>query len=1168
MLGLGLAVVMAWGLTSTLAQGAEAAGSGCVLVEKEGKVEVARKGTTAFKAVAVGAALQNGDQLQTGSRSRATLRWSELSVLRVDELTSMEIQPPAKPGGKAQLDLKSGASYFFSREKPEDIQIRTPVASGAIRGTEFNLSVGADGRTEVALLDGEVELSNAQGATTLKSGEKGIVEPGKAPTKTALIDAINVIQWVLYYPAVVDPDELGLSDQEKETFKASLKAYREGDLLGAVNRWPESATAGSDASRTLRAAVSLAAGRVEKAEEDLKALTAETAGAKALREMMAAVKHQTLASLSAPTTGSEWMARSYYLQSRGELMEALKAAREAATKSPQFGAASVRVAELEFGFGHTTAALTALNRGLELSPRNAEGLALKGFVLAAKNKNAEALEAFDQAIAADGALANAWLGRGLVKRRIAGRYFGTLREARDQESRQDLQVAATLEPQRSVLRSYLGKAFTDDHDLAHARKELEMAEKLDPNDPTSWLYLALLNQQDNRINESVDDLEKSKELNKNRSLFRSQLLLDQDQAVRGANLAAIYRDEGMFDRSVQEAARAVNNDYGNYSAHLFLANSFDALRDPKLINLRYETPWFSELLVANLLSPVNGGNLSQNVSQQEYSKLFASDGLGVFSHSEYSSRGDWLESASQYGVFGNSGYSLDAFYRSENGFRVNNDLDQLALAARFKQQLTDKDSLFLQVGYYNAESGDVAQYYNQASASATFRGKEKQEPSLLVGYHHEWSPGSHTLFLGSRFDDTLTLTDPHPSLLYLRTFVLTGQRVLKVTSFASDYRNELEAYSGEVQQIWQNNYFTTVAGARFQAASAETTDKLDGADIFGNPVPIHTSTETDLSRISAYLYQHWQPVESLRLIGGVSYDRLRYPVNIGISPITGEQETEDRVSPKAGFLWTPLPETHVRGFYTRSLGGVFFDSSVRLEPVEVAGFNQAFRSIAPESAIGPAVPGSRFETWGLGVDQSLKSGTYVLAQGEILESDGTRTRGILVNSDTNFPAPDTASSTRQSLKYKEQSVLVAVNQLIGNELSLGARYKLTYADLDGESLDISPSVPNASVLNPQQTATLHQVDLYGIYQCRCGFFGEFDAIWSRQSNSGYGNPGFPGDDFWQYNLYLGYRFLQRRAEARLGLLNIADRDYRLNPLTLYNELPRERMLTVSLKLNF
>src|SRR6185436_14634362 len=115
----------------------------------------------------------------------------------------------------------------------------------------------------------------------------------------------------------------------------------------------------------------------------------------------------------------------------------------------------------------------------------------------------------------------------------------------------------------------------------HARKELSLAQKLDPNDPTSWLYMALLDQQENRINEAVEDLEKSKELNDNRSVFRSRLMLDQDEAVRGANLASMYRDDGMFDRSVQEAARAVNYDYANYSAHLFLANSYDALRDPK-----------------------------------------------------------------------------------------------------------------------------------------------------------------------------------------------------------------------------------------------------------------------------------------------------------------------------------------------------------------------------------------------------------------------------------------------------------------------------------------------------------------------------------------------------------------------------------------------------------
>src|SRR6185436_16136441 len=97
-------------------------------------------------------------------------------------------------------------------------------------------------------------------------------------------------------------------------------------------------------------------------------------------------------------------------------------------------------------------------------------------------------------------------------------------------------------------------------------------------DPTPYLYSALLKQQQNRINEAIRDLETSQDLNKNRSLYRSQLLLDQDSAVRGANLAQIYDDAGMSDVAQREAARAINSDYANYSAHYFLANSFNNLR--------------------------------------------------------------------------------------------------------------------------------------------------------------------------------------------------------------------------------------------------------------------------------------------------------------------------------------------------------------------------------------------------------------------------------------------------------------------------------------------------------------------------------------------------------------------------------------------------------------
>src|SRR5207249_8735215 len=128
-----------------------------------------------------------------------------------------------------------------------------------------------------------------------------------------------------------------------------------------------------------------------------------------------------------------------------------------------------------------------------------------------------------------------------------------------------------------------------------------------------------------------------------------------------------YRDAGMDEVSVREATRAVNADYANYSAHLFLANSYNQLRDPNQINLRYETPWLSEFLVANLLAPVGAGTLSQMVSQQEYSKLFEHDRFGVASSTEYFSRGDWVQSGSQYGNSGKFGYAVDTLYRSENG---------------------------------------------------------------------------------------------------------------------------------------------------------------------------------------------------------------------------------------------------------------------------------------------------------------------------------------------------------------------------------------------------------------------------------------------------------------------------------------------------------------------
>ncbi|HXJ75469.1 MAG TPA: TonB-dependent receptor, partial [Candidatus Dormibacteraeota bacterium] len=966
-----------------------------MLLTVEGKVEVAPNGTLDWQPARTNQVLHPGDRLRTGLRSRASLQWSGLSVLRVNALTTMQIQPPPRPGGTPALELNSGASYLFSRERPGEIQFRTPLASGAIRGTEFQLAVGDDGRTTLSLLDGAVAMTAGAQTEQVNSGEELLVEPGRPPAKTALLNARRVIQWVLYYPAIVDPAELGLSSAEQTALQESLQAYRDGDLPQALARYPADRQPGSDAERLWRAALLLAAGQVDSALAGLPEAGRLGPVTRALQEMVETVRGEELdpATAPAPRTTSEWMARSYLWQAHSRLDEALAAARAAQEQSPQFGPAWVRVAELEFGFGRVPQAQAALDRGLALSPRHAQGLALRGFLLAAANRNTEALGAFEQAIAIDGALGNAWLGRGLIK----------MRRGRVLEGRQDLQVAAALEPQRGVLRSYLGKAFAHTGEPERAEKELRLARHLDPGDPTSSFYAALLLEQQNRVNEAVQALEHSKELNDNRSLFRSSLLLDQDRSMRSANLAVIYRDAGLLDYSAQEAARAVNDDYANGSAHLFLAESYDALRDPKLINLRYETPAFSELLIADLLSPATVGTFSPSVSQQEYTRLFEGNRLGLFSSTEYLSSGDWEQRGAQYGVIGNTSYAVDAFYRTENGQRPNNDLEQLELSARFKQQLTPQDTILLQISYFDTDTGDLAQYYDQDSASRTLRVSETQEPNLWLGYHHEWGPGSHTLFLAGRFDDTLELADSAPSVLFLQTAVspLSGNTNVSLRNPALlglHYHSDLEAYSAELQQIWQTPGQTLIVGGRYQAGWSDTSTHLTQ---FVTSIT-NQQVDTTLERISIYGYEQWEMLERLRFTGGVSYDHLRYPENIDTAPITGAQASRDQFSPKLGLVWTPWDETRIRGAYTRSLGGVFFDQSVRLEPTQVGGFNQAFRSLIPESVAG-LVPGTRFETWGVGLDQSIKvTGpfrSYLVVEGQWLNSDGNRTVGMLTNSD-------------------------------------------------------------------------------------------------------------------------------------------------------------------------
>ena len=325
--------------------------------------------------------------------------------------------------------------------------------------------------------------------------------------------------------------------------------------------------------------------------------------------------------------------------------------------------------------------------------------------------------------------------------------------------------------------------------------------------------------------------------------------------------------------------------------------------------------------------------------------------------------------------------------------------------------------------------------------------------------------------------------------------------------------------------------------------------------------PANQDFKPDFERWSLYGYYNLRPFDPLQLSAGIAYDSLRFPRNYFAPPIAHGEDSTDQISPKAGFTYTPFRDTIIRFAYTRSLGGVSFDQSIRLEPIQVAGINQAFRSLIPESVAG-TTPGAKFETFGLALEQKFPTRTYLTLQGDILNSD---VRGTIGAVDLLFPPSFVPSTTSERLDFTEKNFTVTLNQLIGDYCSVGARYRLSDAHLNTRF----PAIPTAVTALASQTdeATLHQLTLFGLVNAPCGGFARAEALWTAQDNQG-SSGGLPGADFWQVNLFVGYRFLHRRAQAQFGVLNLADRDYRLNPLNLYAGLPRGREFTVNLQLNF
>ena len=240
-----------------------------------------------------------------------------------------------------------------------------------------------------------------------------------------------------------------------------------------------------------------------------------------------------------------------------------------------------------------------------------------GYAYLTQVKTTQAKGTFDKAIVLDQADPLPRLGLGLAKIREGDLHGGS----------QDIESAASLDPNNALVRSYLGKAYYEEKRTTLDQREYAIAKALDPQDPTPWFYDAIAKQTTNQPVEALRDLQQSIALNDNRAVYRSGLLLDADLAARSAGLGRIYSNLGFQQLALVEGWKSVNTYPTNFSAHGLLADSYAVLP-------RHEIARVSELLQSQLLQPINITPIQPRLAESNLF-LISAQGPGTVSFNEF-----------------------------------------------------------------------------------------------------------------------------------------------------------------------------------------------------------------------------------------------------------------------------------------------------------------------------------------------------------------------------------------------------------------------------------------------------------------------------------------------------------------------------------------------------
>ena len=993
-----------------------------------------------------------GDTIQTGENSRTVIVLHDHTTIRIGRNTLLKI-PVETSRDNSVIEFLKGIGFFFSRE-PRSLKVKTPIVNAAVEGTEFVVSVS---QNEVILnvYEGTVLATNDSGKSIVTSGEQIKTIVNKRPLKVEEKDHRKLVDWAIYYPPVIP------AHSDRDLHKASLMlSYGNIDQALSIIE-----TINSSESEALLSVIEITNNNIERAHK--------------------------LASSSiskSPDSYTGYIALSFVWQAKKNIFKALENAEIAVRKSENNLITLSRLAELQLSVGQIDQAVETLDKATLLNPEYSSINTLKGFLSLLSYDKDSAKKYFQSAITRNEIDPLPHLGLGI--------YF--IRNNELKKGRREIEIAVSLDPNNSILRSYLGKSYYEEKRDNLAIEQYKLAKKYDRLDPTPYFYESVLHLFNNDPVDALSNINKSIENNNHRAVYRSSLQLDQDAAARNIGMAKVYLELGLDQLAVNESIKSLATDPTNHTAHQVLAEIYNNRQ-------RHETAQTSEVLQSHMLQPVNASFLqplfsTRNLNTQFFfnNRYFSSSDLSNL----FSRNGNYLtidaftgsnntvgEQVSYSHLVDNTVFKLSHVYYSDEGFRENNDTQHTV--NNLFLQTTPSRRISLQFEYLDRETdkGDIDMIFD-GSFNEEIRTNIK-DTSRRLGLRY--TPSIHNTILASHIQSKTTDFQSDP------TVIVPGAVINNII-----IDEDANSNSSEITHLYNNQQFNLISGIRtidveFLRLGFQRLDTLPST---GATTTIINDI-LDSEHTTYYSYLNYSHNANGNIKFGLTYDDF-------------ESRTLDtsRYNPKIGYEYNFNKDTNLRLSSFK-----YFKKSIltgkTLEPTHFNGFNQFFEDLQA----------SKIEQHGISFDSAISKDLFVGAHSYFRKID----KPFVIDDKTDFN------------EIEETNYNTYLNWIISKQfnISFNANYEL-----------FTNNGPDIQVYPLKIETTNYPIRIY--YRNLSGFSTKLTYHNVRQEYTDLSGP-HDKESFGIFDLDLVYNFPERRGAFSLSGRNIFNKAFNFHNLNYTNE---------------